>query len=101
MELPSIDATNMLKILETGEEGHITAYGFCGYEFLRMKKEKDMYEIFYVDSEDYAATYRYTASEKTEMEERLEDLGCWDWDSLDIYIDNKKKDKNLYEQYKD
>jgi hypothetical protein len=35
------------------------------------------------------------------MEETLEALGCWDWDSLNIYIDSKKKDKNLYEQYKD
>lgn len=101
MELHSIDATNMLKILETGDEGHITTYGFCGYEFLSMTKEKDKYEIFHVDFEDYAATYEYTASEKTEMEETLEALGCWDWDSLNIYIDSKKKDKNLYEQYKD
>ena len=101
MELYSIDATNMLKILETGEEGHITAYGFCGYEFLSMKKEKDNYEIFHVDSEDYAATHRYTASQKAKMEETLEDLGCWDWDSLRIHIDNKGKDKSLYEQYKD
>ena len=46
MDIHSIDATNMLKILETGEEGHITAYGFCGYEFLSMKKEKDKYEQY-------------------------------------------------------
>ena len=101
MDIHSIDATNMLKILETGEEGHITAYGFCGYEFLRMKKEKDKYEIFYVDSEDYAVTYKYMESQRAKMEERLEALGSWDWGSLDIHIDNKKKDKNLYEQYKD
>lgn len=101
MDLHSIDATNMLKILETGEEGHATAYGFCGYEFLSMKKKKDKYEIFYVDSEDYAATYKYMESQRAKMEERLEALGSWDWGSLDIHIDNKKKDKNLYEQYKD
>ena len=101
MKLHSIDAKNMLKILETGEEGHITAYGFLGYEFLSMKKEKDKYEIFHVDSEDYAATHRYTASQKAKMEEILEALGCWDWGSLNIYIDSKKKDKNIYEQYKD
>lgn len=101
MELHSIDATNMLRILETGEEGHITAYGFCGYEFLSMKKEKDTYEIFHVDFEDYAATYKYMESQRAKMEERLEALGSWDWGSLDIHIDNKKKDKNLYEQYKD
>lgn len=101
MDIHSIDATNMLKILETGEEGHITAYGFCRYEFLSMKKEKDKYEIFYVDSEDYAATHKYMESQRAKMEERLEALGSWDWGSLDIHIDNKKKDKNLYEQYKD
>ena len=101
MDIHSIDATNMLRILETGEEGYITAYGFCGYEFLSMKKEKDNYKIFYVDSEDYVATYKYMESQKAKMEERLEALGSWDWNSLDIHIDNKKKDKNLYEQYKD
>lgn len=101
MDIHSIDATNMLKILETGEEGHITAYGFCGYEFLSMKKEKDKYEIFYVDAEDYTATHKYMESQRAKLEERLEDLGSWDWGSLDIHIDNKKKDKNLYEQYKD
>ena len=101
MDIHSIDATNMLKILETGEEGHITAYGFCGYEFLSMKKEKDNYKIFHVDFEDYAATYKYMESQRAKMEERLEALGSWDWGSLDIHIDNKKKDKNLYEQYKD
>lgn len=101
MDIHSIDATNMLKVLETGEEGHITAYGFSGYEFLSMEKEKDKYEIFYVDSEDYAATHKYMESQRAKMEEILEDLGCWDWSSLNIYIDNKKKDKNLYEQYKE
>lgn len=101
MDIHSIDATNMLRILETGGEGHITAYGFCGYGFLSMKKEKDKYEIFYVDSEDYAATYKYMESQRAKMEERLEALGSWDWNSLDIHIDNKKKDKNLYKQYKD
>ena len=101
MGLHSIDATNILKILETGEEGHITAYGFCGYEFLSMRKEKDNYEIFHVDAEDYAATYEYTASKRAEMEETLKYLGCWNWDTLDIYIDYKDKNKNLYEQYKD
>lgn len=101
MSYDSIDATNMLKILETGEEGHITAYGFCGYEFLSMTKEKDKYEIFHVDFEDYAATHRYTASQRAKMEEDLEDLGCWDWGSLNIYVDSNKKDKNLYEKHKD
>lgn len=101
MDLHSIDATNMLKVLETGEEGHITAYGFSGYEFLSMEKEKGKYEIFYVDSEDYAATHKYMESQRAKMEEILEDLGSWDWGSLDIHIDNMKKNKNLYEQYKD